>query len=192
MPIETETKFKVSGPQANAVRKRLRTLGAVFISKNLEQDKYFRPKGFKVRATVIRLRVKGGKHGIFTVKYPKKGAKGEVYKVVHEIEARVDNAAAFPDILNSLGFGQFFIKEKVRETYRWKAAEILIDRLPYLGYYIEIEGDKKRIKEIAGLLGLDMSLATSKTYKRLFDSYRMSHRNVGADIVFGKRRTWKK
>jgi len=162
MTREVETKFKITSP--GAFRKSLKKIGAKFISKEFEEDIYYRGPVKGPRFT-IRLRVAGNKN-IFTVKAATRG-KSRRYKVLDELEVPVNNARVFNKVLLGLGFSPDSKKQKVRETYKWKNAKICIDTLPLIGTYAEIEAPKKRIKELARLLDLDMKRAIPGTYMEL-------------------------
>jgi len=175
MSKEIETKFKIKN--GNALRKALKEIGAEFISKKLERDVYYRAPA------TVRLRSLG-KNGIFTVKTPSCSGQSCAYKVRDEFEVAVGDAKMFARMFEILGFAVRFKKEKIRETYAWRDAKILIDKLPYIGYYAEIEGPKKRIRHLAGALGLDLEKAIPDTYGRLFDYYKMRHGKRDLEMTF--------
>jgi predicted adenylyl cyclase CyaB len=159
MAREIETKFKITSP--TALRKKLKKIGAKFISKEFEKDIYYNaPPG--TRPFTARLRARGNKN-IFTIKTPVR-AKSRRYKVLDEIEVPIKSREVFNKILIRLGFSPGFRKGKTRETYKWKNAKICIDKIYPLGTYAEIEAPKKRIREIARLLGLNMLKAIPGTY----------------------------
>ena len=185
MPREIETKFKLKSP--TTFKKKLRKIGAKFVSKNLEQDIYYKNLSKRISADVIRLR-RIGKKGIFTVKNRINNKDSHTYKVRNELEITIDDAKLFPTILHKLGFRVFFRKEKIRETYEWKNANILIDKLPHMGYFAEIEASKNKIKKIAQLLNLSIKKATSKNYIRLFNTYKTQHKKPKLELLFTKRK----
>ena len=168
MPKETETKFKLECP--SVFRRKLAKIKARFISKKTERDIYYRDPSGRVAADVIRLR-RVGRKCIFTVKKRVFSTRSRTYKVREELEASVDDAKAFGEMLKELGFRPFFRKKKIRELYTWKGAKILIDQLPKIGYYVEIEAPIKKIKKLARNLDLDMKKATSKNYRELLRAH---------------------
>jgi len=168
MTREVETKFKITSP--GAFRKALKKLGAEFISKEFEEDVYYRGSA-KTPHFTVRLRATGNKRAagnknVFTIKTATRG-KSRRYKVLDELEVPVNNARVFNKVLLGLGFSPDSKKQKIRETYKWKNAKICIDKIPLIGTYAEIEAPRKRIKEIARLLGLKMARAISGTYMEL-------------------------
>jgi len=184
MPRETETKFKIKS--GDTFRKALKKISAEFISKEFEQDTYYRSPSRGFAGSAIRLRAIGGK-GVFTVKSACRAGLPRAYKVREELEAGVNDVKAFGKILVKLGFTPRFRKEKIRETYKWKNAKICVDELPFIGLYAEIEAPKKRIKEAADLLGLKMACAMPETYMELFSYYKALRRKPHLKLVFERR-----
>ncbi len=183
MPKEIETKFKIGS--AEKFKRNLKKIGARFLAKELERDTYYCHGILQDSGFTIRLRSVADK-GIFTLKGSSGSAPSRTYKVRNEIEAGINDVKAFGKILKQLGFMPRFKKEKIRETYKWKDAKISVDKLPFMGFYAEIEGSKKSIKEAAGLLGLDMARAIPDTYMKLFDYYKMLHKKPDLQLVFRK------
>jgi adenylate cyclase class 2 len=181
MPKEIETKFKISSPAA--FKRSLTRLNVAPVSKKFEGDIYYSGLTCKNKPEVIRLRSIGRK-GIFTLKFRVGQRRCSAYKVCDEFEVEVNDVKAFGQILATMGFVPIFRKEKIRETYRWKDVLILVDELPYLGSYVEIEGPKGRIAEVARRLGLKMSKGISKTYIELFNEYKKRHKDPGLELVF--------
>jgi predicted adenylyl cyclase CyaB len=171
MSIETETKFKIDSPAS--MKKRLKTIGAKFLSKNIEKDIYYRPQSCHKAGFISRFRTIGNE-GIFTIKdsLGKRLRKSGAFKIRNELEVKVADAEKFEKMLRILGFKPMFCKEKIREIYSWKNAKITIDELPLIGCYSEIEGPRSRIIEAASLLGLDMQKAIPDTYMELLADYR--------------------
>jgi len=191
MARETETKFKIDFPPK--LRKSLRKIGAKFISKEFERDTYYSLPACRTSrpsrvsdVTVIRLRLTG-KKGIFTVKARIPRVASCVYKVRDELEVKITDAETFRKMLDKLRFIPRFYKEKVRETYKWKESKILIDRLPHIGFYAEIEGPKAKIKKAARLLTLDIEKGSPETYMSIFNRYKKLHKKPHIKLIFHKR-----
>jgi len=181
---EIETKFKVDN--AVALRKKLGQAKASVISKTLERDVYYTLQGLRFPGTVIRLRTLDRETGIFTVKLPGRKSGDGPFKIRDEYEARIRGPVTFGRVMRKVGFTPCFIKEKVRETYTLKNAKILLDKLPYLGWYMEIEARKSRIKEIAEELGFSMAEAIPGTYMDLFDAYKKNVKKKNLSLTFPK------
>jgi len=185
MPNEIETKFKVESP--GLIRKRLKKIGAKFVSKKLEKDTYYCNPTGSCSYVTIRLR-ELGKNGVFTIKGPSQKDKSNKYKIREELQAEISDVKAFSDILKHIGFMPRFQKEKIRETYKLKNSLIAIDKLPFIGFYAEIEASKVNIKKIAKLLGFDMEKAIPDTYMELFRYYKMLRKKPCIRFLFKSKR----
>ncbi|MBN1353390.1 MAG: class IV adenylate cyclase [Candidatus Omnitrophica bacterium] len=181
MGTEIETKFKVNSPAA--IRKRLIVMRARLISRRLEKDVYYRCYLKTQNAEAIRLRSVGGKY-IFTLKKSSVGPKGRIYKVCDEFEIEVNDGELFDSLLRRLGFTRDFKKEKIRETYKYKNAKVCLDRLPHMGYYVEIEASKRDINSVARSLKLDITKGLSDNYMRLFLHYKRTHKKPNLKLTF--------
>ena len=182
MPKEIDTKFKITDPKA--LKESLKKIGAAFISKNLEQDTYYLSPKSNLALEVIRLRNINGK-GIFTLKKAQPFKGSYVYKIRNELEVDVSDPQKFNQMLLALGFKPIFVKEKVRHTYRFGGANICIDELPYLGFYLEIEGTKSKIRIIAKKLNLDIKKAIAVTYLEIFKQYNKRRHKINKNkLIF--------
>ena len=184
MPLEIETKFKVSDP--GRMRRNITRIGARLMSRALEQDVYYgkEEKGFG--GTVIRLRKINGKRGVFTVKLSVSRKAYGVFKVKEELEVCIEDVKTFGRMLPALGLVPRFVKEKRRESYALGKAKILLDELPFVGWYLEIEGTRKDITRLAKRLGLDIKKGTAETYSAIFNRYRAVKKIKRGDMVFVK------
>jgi len=181
MPKEIETKFKISSP--DKLKKKLKKIDAKIIYKAYEKDTYYKNIPSGSSPTVVRLR-STGKDGVFTLKYRAKRKESKTYKIRDEFEINVQDTKAFDRLLRQLGFAVLFKKEKRRKIYKWKEGKICIDKLPFIGFYLEIEAPKKRIKEIANRLNLDMKDATSDTYMDIFRKYKKAQKKPKLKLLF--------
>jgi len=176
--LEIETKFKV--PSEKAIASALKRLGARFEGRAEERDiYYYPPRG----VSAVRLRSGSGRT-VFTVKIFHKGNPGRGFKIRNEFEAEIKNEKAFQNILKALGFKPAFRKEKKRLLYSWRGAKISVDRLPFIGTYLEIEGKKAAIRRAAKKLGLDMKNASASTYMDIFGRYKKLKKKPKLELVF--------
>jgi len=182
MPLEIEAKFKISSP--GAFRRTLKKNRAVFVSRRFERDIYYSFGGGDFRDTVIRLRSLDKNKGIFTVKFRKGNKNRGKFKVREEIETIIPAPADFEMILRKLHFKEAFRKEKVRETYKLCGAKVLLDKMPYIGWYAEIEGSKDKIVGLTKKLGLVMDKDADKTYNELFEEYKLLTGAKAKNMVF--------
>src|SRR5262249_19225344 len=64
----------------------------------------------------------------------------------------------------------FRVKEtysKVREEYRLDGCAICLDHIPTAGWFVEIEGSQRKIRQIAHLLGLRGTDREHRSYRKL-------------------------
>ena len=183
MPKEIETKFKIKSP--SELRKRLKRIKARPLSKNLERDEYYKIPSVKKNIEVIRLRTIG-KKGLFSIKFFAGKGKSPIYKIREEVEIKIENPGLFKKMLMMLGFQRALRKEKIRETYGWKGAKILLDKLPYIGYYVEIEAPKKKIKILASKLSFDIKKGIAETYLEIFRKFCKYRKKPYLELIFHK------
>jgi len=102
-----------------------------------------------------------------------KGAKGgegggEGVKSREEIEVVVDDRGAAVELVGRLGFGVTLSFEKVRETWRLGGTEVVLDTLPHLGLFVEVEaGTEVEVREALGRLGLGEAEMVKESYIRM-------------------------
>ena len=157
MPNEIEAKMKVE--TFDAVRRRLEELGARRVGKVLETNTFFdTPDGRLVReGKGLRVRdsrdMETGKHRhVVTFKGPQ--GKEEL-KNREEIEFSVDDGEAAAALLRAIGFEMILSFEKRRETWELDDCEVVLDELPILGWFVEIEGpDESGVMNLHQKLGL--------------------------------------
>lgn len=166
---ETEIKYQIKDPRI--LRTRLKAIGAKFVGREHEKDTWLaqRVEGQCGLINPIRVRALKDK-GILTFKG---GLLKSKYKKRVELEAGVDSPQAVLEILKNIGFSETRRIEKTRETYQYKGSSILLDKLPFMGYYIEIEGAPKDIGCITKLLGFGREGAIKDSYSELFKIYKM-------------------
>jgi len=181
MAKEIETKFKIDSPLL--LRRRLKKLGAKFVSKKLEKDTYYSIPEKPRASNTVRLRFLG-KKGIFTVKGSPIKDKSRKFKIREEFQTEIADVKMFAGILERIGFVPSLKKEKIRETYKLKKTFVVIDKLPFMGFYVEIEASKKEIKKIAKLLGFSMEKAIPNTYMELFKRYKMLRKKPNLKLLF--------
>lgn len=181
MAKEIEVKFKIETPCL--IEKDLKKLGAKKIRQTFEKDTYYAFPSLKKTQLTIRLRKMGNK-GLFTLKYPVSKEKSKRYKILNELETTVKDVVTFGVMLKKIGFKPVFLKEKFRKTYTLRHALITIDKLPHIGFYIEIEGAKNSIKEISRLLKLDQKRSEVLTYADIFERYKKAHNKPGIKFLF--------
>ncbi len=170
-PKEIEIKFRLAGARAaEAIRKRLAEVGARSGGATHEVDVYLDQPDERLAAggRVLRLR-RDGSCAVLTYKGPP--AAGTIYSERDELEAPVADFQAMLAVLGALGYAPRRSKEKIRETFVFGEVVVCLDRLPFLGDYLEIEGPRRAIGRAAALLGLDLAAGTNRPYLELYQSY---------------------
>lgn len=158
MANEIEAKMKVEG--FDDLRRRLAELGAKRIGSELETNTFFdTPDGSLVRAGKgLRVREardeqSGGHRYVVTFKGPQR--QGDM-KNRQEIEFTADDGAAAIELLETIGFERVLSFQKRRETWELADCEVVLDELPILGSFVEIEGpDEAIVLQTRQKLGLD-------------------------------------
>jgi len=100
---------------------------------------------------------------MLTIKGPRlKGAQ----KARMEVETPVDYEAA-KRILELMGFRVNETYSKLREEYRLDGCAVCLDHVPDCGWFVEIEGTRAKISDIARRLRLQPSDRELRSYRRL-------------------------
>lgn len=164
MGVEIEKKYRVSREQTEAVRGRLREVGATARGgEEFEENTIYTGPGLDPRSRVLRIRRVGGR-GVFT--YKERGASPAAVKRNREEETAVEDAEALAAILEALGYKPALVYEKRRSTWLVGGAEVVLDELPF-GLFVEIEGEEEAIHEVEALLGLGGAEAEHSPYPEL-------------------------
>ncbi|KAF0107185.1 MAG: adenylate cyclase class 2 [Anaerolineaceae bacterium] len=166
--LEIEAKFHLANlPE---VERRVRQLGGRLVQPRvLEMNYRFdTPTGdLRPAKRVLRLRKDHACH--LTYKAP--GSTTDGVSTRCEIETVIDDLEAARAILEALGYQVVFVYEKYRTVYALEAAHVMLDELPY-GDFLEIEGEDKDIRALAGRLRLDWSAAVTAGYHALYERLR--------------------
>jgi len=139
---EIEAKLRVTSH--DAVRERLRFLGATHIRTGIETNViYDRPDGsLRKRGMGLRVRTVTTDQGdappaTMTVKGPRTTS---ALKSREELEVQVDNAATAAAMLEMLGYRVILRYEKRRESWTLDECSVELDTPPHIGLFVEIEG----------------------------------------------------
>lgn len=178
--LEIEVKFRIG--ETEPYEERLTKLGAKLIESGLERNIKFRGNGIEKRKELLRLRTYGGKCLITHKRKPKKAPKH--LKVREETEILVDSCENAMKILEYLGYEKSWIYEKKRQVWVLDGVEVLIDELPLIGNFIEIEGSEEEIISTAKKLGFSMKDASTTNYGEEYKKWRKKRNLPKEDIVF--------
>lgn len=191
MSIETEIKIKLEDPEE--IRKKILSLGAESLGKQRQLDIYFDTEDEQVRVSdqVRKLRLHGD---VAILTYKGSRNKEDIDAGVHrrlEIEARVEDAEKVRAILAGWGHKETELSEKIREIFDYEGIKILIDQVAFLGWWIEIEGAKEKILEVANKLGLDATKADKRHYGEIFaDFCKETNCPFTKEMTFEKEKLW--
>jgi len=148
--IEIEQKYRISNPPL--IRQRLLQLGARRIKSGRERNELFDLDGnLRKRKSLLRLRLWGKRDAWLTFKGPR--LRGQ-FKRRLELETMVDyNRAKL--ILQYLDFKVVARYEKRREAFKLSSCIVALDYLlPKHGWFLEVEGSSRNIRQVAKRLGL--------------------------------------
>jgi adenylate cyclase class 2 len=189
MHDEIEVKFRISDPED--MRSKLKKTGAYTRGSVTERNITFDGKEGEFGNDMKMLRVRDD--GKVTITYKGESQKSR-FKHRKELDLNTDDFSKSVEMLKSLGFQPAWSYEKVRENWFLGKALISIDRLPNLGYWLEIEGSEEDIDKTIEALGLNPGEGITKTYRKIFQEY-CEHNNMEfQDMVFknGLQKTWSK
>ncbi|MFH1727406.1 MAG: class IV adenylate cyclase [Pseudomonadota bacterium] len=167
--MEYEVKYKIKS--IDEIMQKVEELSCIDLGKQNELDVYFCINGKDLR---IR---KWDKHGLIT--YKEAFFNESKVKIRKETETNINDVDSFLEILNKLGLSESRRKEKLRHTFKLNDDYILIDKFPFLGYYVELESSsKEKLISLSEKLGFDFSKSISKSYEDLFRSYKILNKNL--------------
>jgi adenylate cyclase class 2 len=177
---EVEIKFYVEDPET--LRRALREAGATGGGRVFERNTRHDDAAGSLRARGELLRLRRDTACRLTHKSLPLTADPE-FKVHRETETVVEDCGAMEAILRALGFPPVQVYEKYRETYSMGKAHVLLDTMPY-GVFVEIEGGREEIRDIARRLGLPMSRRITATYLAIHDKVRDRLGLAAPDLTF--------
>ncbi len=163
MAIEIEKKFILSNDQREQVLENLKELGAKYIREDFEENTLYNGGILDEKRAVLRVRKIAGKT-VLTYKQRIENAADVKQQI--EYETVVEKAEEMEKIIESLGFEKNLVYEKRRQTWHFRAVEIVLDELPF-GQYMEIEGSITAIAEAEMLLDVENLAVENETYPHL-------------------------
>ena len=166
MQIEYEATF--TNVNKDAVRKKLKTVGAKLIKKEFLQKRipFHLPKEKRAKNKFVRVRNEGDK---ITLTY--KHFNGKKIENQKEINLRIDNFENAVEILKLIGCEPKQYQETKREIWELKNVEIMIDEWPFLEPLVEIEGKSEtEVKKVSKKLGFDYSKALFCSAGELYET----------------------
>lgn len=177
---EIELKFKIDDDEK--IRKLLKDKKAEFIGKAFERTIRFDTEDKKLEKEGKFIRTRTGFKDVITFK---KKVESKEFKEREEIELEISDIERMNMILRNIGFSKSLIMEKYREKWNLNNTEIVIDELP-MGKFVEIEGDKDSIKEVAEYLMLDLNQKITVTYWEIWKDFSKENNIDDENIIFHK------
>lgn len=157
MPLETELKMRVD--QHESVREALRRAGAQFVKRELEINTFLDTPDNALLKLGQGLRIRAATNldthqllVLITHKGPK--LPGPM-KIREESELAVDSYDQAIRLFAQLAYEVKMSFQKRRETWTFDDCEVVLDELPDLGRFVEIEGpDQSRVAQARQRLNL--------------------------------------
>ena len=167
---EIEAKLRV--PSHDAVREKLRSLGATHIRTGIETnviydqpDGSLRKRGMGLRVRVVAVESGDAPPATITVKGPRISS---ALKSREEFEVQVDNAATAAAMLDMLGYRVVLRYEKRRETWTLDQCSVELDTPPHIGLFVEIEGPtSEAVEAVRARLNLADTPHVEPSYVRM-------------------------
>ncbi len=171
MTLEVEIKFYCSDFQR--LRRKLEDLGAFFLHRRFESNLVFDTPDYRLRQEniLLRLRSTGSQSGVICLKKPTADSHPDDVKAWEEHETPVERCDQMRELLRSLGYILSFSYEKVREEWELEGCQVCLDVLPF-GRFVEIEGERESILDLAERLEIADCPRTAKNYHQLNREYR--------------------
>lgn len=170
MALELECKLRIEQPYA--VAGKLAAAGAAFRGEKFERNRVLDTSAGALREKQMLLRLRtydGEPGGLLTVKAPAPEAE---FKARRETEVRVGDPETALELLRELGYATVWYYEKIRSTWRLDECEVVVDRLPELGCFLEAEGPSAgAIRAVLAKLGLAPGDHLRQNYLELFAAH---------------------
>jgi adenylate cyclase class 2 len=178
--LEIEVKFHL--PEVKPIRDRMLAMGAIHCGRVFETNVTFEDASKSLKKQRILLRLRKDDRIRLTLKSSLSRPDTQ-FKVHRELEVEVGDFDACHSILEGLGFHPEQAYEKRRETFVLNKTNLLIDTMPY-GLFLEIEGEKSDIRNLADRLGLKWEKRILLNYLEIFEIVRREEALLFTDITF--------
>jgi len=178
--IETEVKFHITN--IKFLRGIILDLGADSKGRIFEANLRYENKNNDLIKRKSLLRLRKDTKTTLTFKSRLESEDNE-FKSLRELEVEVSDFNKMKLILEALGFHQEQIYEKYRETLILNGTTLCIDAMPF-GNFLEIEGEKQAIADLAKKIGLDWSKRSILNYLELFERLKKELNLPFSDVTF--------
>jgi adenylate cyclase class 2 len=179
-PLEIEVKFNL--PEIEPIQDQLLAMGATHSGRVFETNIRFEDASKTLRKRGILLRLRKDDRILLTFKSNLSHPDTQ-FKVHRELEVEVGDFRVCHSILEGMGFHPEQAYEKWRETFVLNNTKALVDTMPY-GVFLEIEGQKSDIRDIADRLGLDWKKRILLNYLEIFEIVKREEGLAFTDITF--------
>lgn len=164
MSKEIECKIKIS--DRKEVAALLVKLGAQDYGDKHEKNWVFDTENSDLRECNKLLRIRSYDKNILTFKGP---VEESLFKKREEIECELDSLENMRKILDGLGYREVWFYEKMRHKFSLDGCEIVLDKIPELGDFLEIEAPcEEVINSILAKLGISAQMHINESYLQLF------------------------
>ncbi len=178
--LEIEVKFCVENP--DELRRAIAALGCRSLGRVFERNHCYDDSRRSLEARKALLRLRKDKAVRLTFKSVPPTADAD-FKVLRELEVAVDDFDTMAGILEAIGFRRTRVYEKWRETFACQQALLCLDALP-MGTFLEIEGPRPAIEDLARRLHLPWQERILANYLEMFDHLRASLGLSFGDLTF--------
>src|SRR5262245_8058621 len=181
---KTEVEIKLRVEEPAKVPAMLKQIGATEVHpRELEDNQLYDFPNFSLKMNQSMLRVRTLKRES-TLTYKEAPRVEGGAKVRDEMEVIVSSAETVMTILSRLGMRPLFRYQKYRAVYSYAGGLIItIDETP-IGVFLELEGPKPLIDEVAIRLGYKANDYIAKSYLSLYQEYLKSRGLPLKDMVF--------
>lgn len=178
MPEEIEAKVKIAEPEA--FRRRMAERGLTDEGTVLEVNRLFDTAAGSLRAAGSALRLReehdpaDGRVRRTTLTFKGPVVAGPV-KRRPEVELALEVAEPMADILGRLGLAPAFYYEKRRTTWHVGLCKVVLDEVPHLGWFAEVEGPTdEAVMAVLAEVGLGGEPMIRKSYLGLLAEHLAS------------------
>lgn len=179
---EYEIKLKIQDPKK--WRRKILKFKGKLISKKFEYDiSLDKPNHYmKKKGEILRVKRIGND---VIVGY-KNRKKQKSYRLEEEIELKCSDLEKIVSIFKKLGYTYIRSEiEKVRETYIIPKGKITIDKLPQIGYFLEIESQTKNdLLLLIKKFGVNRKNIMTERYGKIIKRYLRSIGKKGNSLLF--------
>lgn len=178
--LETEVKFHLT--DRHSTRQCILDLGAQSRGRFFESNVRFEDAHKTLRRKKSLLRLRRDQKTTLTFKSTPPEENSQ-YKILKELEVEVSDFDTMHRILEALGYHYEQIYEKWRETLVLNQTHFCLDSMPY-GNFLEIEGQRRDIKDLAAQLELPWKQRILLNYLQIFEILKNEMALTFSDVTF--------